>query len=228
MLLLFFSSRGIAYAIDRVVLTSVPTGRGDMRIYLLADKMTWMDYENFVVQVGEQAGGVLYHFPDWYHGKYDAELHFVDVSDDKQKDIVVALNNDKAGLGKPIKDIHVLNQQHDLLFKEVAIEPISAALNRLSKIEQQGNIVTICAGRRKHKIDVSKYDFENPRTPHFGIETMEYAIENGAIIGNIGVYVDREDWVQGGLLGHIKIKYGWDGKRYFAKSITFKQAIREE
>jgi hypothetical protein len=103
LLLLFFSSWGIAYAIDRVVLTSVPTGRADTRIYLLVDKKSWMDYENFIVQVGEQAQGILYHFPDWYHGKYDAELHFVDVSGDKQKDIVVVLNNDRAGLGKPIK-----------------------------------------------------------------------------------------------------------------------------
>jgi hypothetical protein len=224
LLLFFLSSRGNAYEIDRVVLTSVPTGRADTRIYLLADKISWMDYENFVIQVGEQAQGILYHFPDWYHGKYDTELHFVDVSDDKQKDIIVILNNDRAGLGKPIKDIHILNQQHDLLFKEAAIEPISTALNRLAKVEKKGNIVTVFEGRKKHKIDVTNYHFVNPRKPYFGIETMEYAIENGSLTGLVGVYVVRDDWVQGGLLGRIKVKYGWDGIKYFAKSITFKKA----
>lgn len=70
-----------------------------------------MDYENFTVQIGEQAQGVLYHFPDWYHGKYDTALYYVDVSGDKQKDIVFVLNNDRAGLGKPFKNIHILNQK---------------------------------------------------------------------------------------------------------------------
>jgi hypothetical protein len=152
-----------------VVLNSVPIDRADMRIYLLADKKSWMDYENFTVQVGEQGQDVLYHFPDWYHGKYDSALYYVDISSDKQKDVVVVLNNDSAGLGKPNKDIHILKQMHDLLFKEVPVEPVSETLNRLAKIEQKGNMVSIHAGNKEHKIDVAKYHFVNPRTPHFGI-----------------------------------------------------------
>jgi hypothetical protein len=135
-----------ANAIDRVVLNSVPTERGDMRIYLLADKKSWMDYENFSVQIGEQGQGVLYHFPGWYHGKYDTALFYADVSGDKQKDIFVILNNDKAGLGKPNKDIHILNQMHDLLFKEAPVEPITETLKRLANIEQNGDILTILTG----------------------------------------------------------------------------------
>ncbi|WP_462411560.1 hypothetical protein [Neobacillus sp. Marseille-QA0830] len=66
------------YATDRVVLTSTPLDRAEMRIYLLADKITWMDYENFTVQVGEQGQGMLYYFPDWHHGKYDSALYYAD------------------------------------------------------------------------------------------------------------------------------------------------------
>ncbi|MDQ0198969.1 hypothetical protein [Neobacillus ginsengisoli] len=140
-----------SYAIDRVVLNSVPIDKSDMRIYLLADKKSWMDYENFVVQVGEQGQGVLYHFPGWYHGKYDTALFYVDVSGDKQKDIVVILNNDRAGLGKPFKDIHILNQKHDLLFEESPVESVRTILGRLAKIEKYGNIVTIRTGRTNIK-----------------------------------------------------------------------------
>ncbi|SMQ81552.1 hypothetical protein SAMN05444673_4375 [Bacillus sp. OV166] len=227
LLLLLFIPHGRTYAIDRVVLNSVPIDRADMRIYLLADKKSWMDYENFSVQVGEQGQDVLYHFPDWYHGKYDSALYFVDISSDKQKDVVVVLNNDRAGLGKPNKDIHILNQMNDLLFKEVPVEPVSETLNRLAKIDQKGNVVTILAGKKEHKINLSKYHFVNPRTPHFSVETMEYTIEKGTLIGIVGAYVDRNDAVVGGLLGHLKIKYRWGGKRYIAQSITFKQAVPE-
>ena len=228
LLLLLLFPFGRTYAIDRVVLTSVPTERGDMRIYLLADRKSWMDYENFTVQVGEQGQGVLYHFPDWYHGKYDSALYYVDVSGDKQKDIVIVLNNDRAGIGKPLRDIHILNQQHDYIFKEAPVDPITTTLNRLAKIEQQGNIVKILAGKKEYKIDIAKYHFVNPRTPHFFIDTMEYAIENGTLIGIVGAYVTRDDAVTGGILGKLKIKYDWDGNRYFAKSITFKQAEPEK
>jgi hypothetical protein len=217
-----------ANAIDRVVLNSVPLDRGDSRVYLLADKKSWMDYENFTIQVGEQAEGMLYHFPDWYHGKYDTALYYVDVSGDKQRDIVVVLNNDRAGLGKPLKDIHILTQQHDLLFEESPVESVRTILDRLAKIEQHGNILTILARKKEHKIDLSKYHFVNPRTPYFNVETMEYSIENGTLNGMVGAYVVRDDWVQGGLLGYLNIKYGWDGKKYIAKSISFKQAEPEK
>ena len=91
----------------------------------------------------------------------------------------------------------------------------------------RGNNVTVYVGRKKHKIDISKYHIVNPRTPYFGIESMEYTIENGTLFGIVGVYVVRDDWVQGGLLGHVKVKYRWDGNKYIAKSITFKQVKPE-
>ncbi len=35
-------------------------------IYLMA-KIIWMDYENFVIQMGDSTQEALYHFPNWYH-----------------------------------------------------------------------------------------------------------------------------------------------------------------
>ena len=218
----------IAFAVERVVLTSVPTDRGDMRIYLMADKKSWMDYENFMIQVGEHGQEVLYRFPDWYHGKYDPALYYVDISGDKRKDIVVELNNDRAGWGNPIRDIHILNQLHDLQFKKMPMVPMTTALNRLAKVEQKGKVVTVLAGKKRHRIDVSKQHFVNPRKPYFNVETMEYAIKDGTLTGIAAVSVVRDDAVYGGLLGHVKIKYGWDGSKYDATSITFKLAVFEE
>jgi hypothetical protein len=57
---------------------------------------------------------------------------------------------------------------------------------------------------------------------------MEYSIENGTLNGVVGVSVVRDDAVYDGILGHLTIKYGWDGKRYIDQSITFKQAVPEQ
>jgi hypothetical protein len=94
---------------ERVVLLSVPSDIRHSIIYLLSDKITWMDYKNFVIQVGDSGQETLYRFPNWYHGKYPPELIYKDVNDDTFGDIIVVLNNDKAGIGNPNKDIHILN-----------------------------------------------------------------------------------------------------------------------
>lgn len=221
--MLFLSSENI-HATDRVVLVSVPSDIWYKRIYLMADKKSWMDYENFTVQIGDR-GELVYHFPEWYHGKYDPALYYEDSNGDTLEDVIVVLNNDKAGIGKPLRDIHILNQLHDpyLRYEEAPIEPINLTMNRLVKIEKHGQIVTIVAGETKYNIDISQYNFSNPREPYVSVESVEYSIENGDLVATMNAYVVRDDSVQGGLLGHLTIDYFWDGKMYKAKSIIFNQ-----
>lgn len=223
LLTLFLNSVNNA-ASDRVVLISIPSDIWYERIYLLADKKSWMDYENFTVQIGDR-GGLVYNFPDWYHGKYDPALYNKDINGDKLEDVIIVLNNDKAGLGKPLRDIHILNQLRDPYqrYEEATVEPINLTINRLVKIEQHGNIVTVLAETKKYEIDISKYNFSNPRDPYVSIDTIEYSIENGTLKGIINAYVVRDDSVYGGLVGHLTIDYFWDGKMYIAKTITFTQ-----
>lgn len=98
-------------------------------------------------------------------------------------------------------------------------------MNRLVKIEKHGNIVNILADKKEYKIDISKYNFTNPRDPSVSTDTIEYSIENGTLKGKINAYVVRDNSVYGGILGHLIIDYFWDGQMYKAKSksITFKQ-----
>ncbi|TQR19417.1 hypothetical protein [Psychrobacillus vulpis] len=213
-----------AYASDRVVLLSIPSDIWYKRVYLIADKKSWMDYENFTVQIGDR-GEFVYNFPDWYHGKYEPALYNEDISGDSLEDVIIVLNNDKAGIGNPLRDIHILNQIRDPYQKyvEAPVEPINLITDRLVKIEQHGNLVRILADNKKYEIDISKYDFSNPRDPYVSIDTIEYSIENGTLIGIVNVYVVRDDSVYGGYLGHLKIDYFWAGQMYKAKSITFKE-----
>ena len=86
----------------------------------------------------------------------------------------------------------------------------------------------IYAGKKQYKIDLSKYNFVNPRLLHYSIERTEYLIEDGSFVGIVGVYVYRDNSVQGGYFGHLKIIYGWFGKNFVAKSIRFVQANIED
>ncbi|WP_391115957.1 hypothetical protein [Psychrobacillus sp. L3] len=52
-----------AYASERVVLLSVTSDIWYKRIYLMADKKSWIDYENFTVQIGDRVG-LVYNFPE--------------------------------------------------------------------------------------------------------------------------------------------------------------------
>ena len=213
---------------ERVVLLSIPSDIWYNRIYLIADKKSWMDYENFTVQIGDR-GELVYNFPHWYHGKYDPALYNLDINGDTLEDVIIVLNNDKAGIGKPLKDIHILNQIQDPYrrYEEAPIEPINLTMDRLVKIDQHGNIVIILADKKEYKIDLSKYNFSNPRDPYVSTDTIEYSIGKGTLKGLINAYVVRDNSVYGGILGHLIIDYFWDGKMYKAKSITFKQDERE-
>jgi len=218
-----------AYASERVVLLSAPSDIWYKRVYLIADKKSWMNYENFTVQIGDRVE-LVYDFPNWYHGKYDPALNYDDINGDTLEDVLVVLNNDKAGIGKPLKDIHILNQIQDPYqrFEEAPVEPINLTINRLVKIVKHENIVTIITCKMKYEVDISKYNFTNPRKPYVSMETIEYSLENGALIGTMSAYVERDDSVYGGLLGHLTIAYFWDGKMYKAKSVTFKQEESEK
>ncbi|MFJ8066873.1 hypothetical protein ACIQYS_20055 [Psychrobacillus sp. NPDC096426] len=100
------------------------------------------------------------------------------------------LNNDKASIGKPLKDIHILNQIQDpYKFEEAQVEPINLSINCLLKIVKYDNIATIIAGKMKYEVDISKHNFTNPRKPYVSMETIEYSIENGAVIGTMSAYV---------------------------------------
>lgn len=188
-----------------------------------------MDYENFTVQIGDR-GELVYNFPDWYHGKYDPALYNTDINGDTLEDIIIVLNNDKAGSGKPLKDIHILNQiRHPYRrFEEAPVESPNLTINRLVRLEKHGNSMTILADKKKYEIHSSKYNFTNPREPYVNIETIEYSIENGTLIGTMNVYFVRDDSVYGGLLGQLRIEYFWDEKIYKAKSITFNEVKPEK
>lgn len=62
-LLMLFLHLEKAYASERVVLLSVTSDIWYKRIYLMADKKSWIDYENFTVQIGDRVG-LVYNFPE--------------------------------------------------------------------------------------------------------------------------------------------------------------------
>jgi len=211
---------------ERVVLLSVPSEIRHQIIYLMADKITWMDYENFVIQVGDM-GQMLYRFPKWYHGKYPPELIYKDVNGDTFGDIIVVLNNDKAGIGNPNKDIHILNfikEREE--YEEGSIESMEKTKTTIKSIvtlEKQGDIVTIRVGDEKYATDISKYNYRKPREPFvIGFDQTNYSIENGQLFGKVPVYISQ-DSLTGGLIGLLKLEYDWNGKEYVVKQINFIQ-----
>lgn len=210
---------------ERVVLLSVPSDRRHQIIYLMADKITWMDYENFVIQVGDSTQEALYRFPKWYHGKYPPELFYKDVNSDTFGDIIIVLNNDKAGIGNPRKDIHILNfikerEEYEEAFIE-SIEKTKSTINSKVTLEKQGNLVAIRVGDEKYTNDISKYNYRNPREPFLiGFQQINYAIEDGQLFGKVPVYISQESF-SGGLIGLLNLAYVWDGKEYVVKQIKF-------
>jgi hypothetical protein len=81
-LLLFAFKHKEVNAADRVVLASVPSNLWYDNVYLIADRITWMDYKNFTVQIGDN-GQLIYNFPNWHHGKYLPLLYKEDINGDK-------------------------------------------------------------------------------------------------------------------------------------------------
>lgn len=212
------------FASDRVVLLSIPADLWYQNIYLIADKLSWIEYRNFTIQVGDR-GELIYNFPNWYHGKYDPALYKEDINGDKSEDIVVVLNNDIAGPGKPVKDIHILNQILDPYrrYEEATVEPIEFTIKNHVRTDEYDNKVSIFVDKNKYDIDLSKYNYSNPRKPFVSIESAEYSIKNGKLHATTDVYVVRDKSVYGGLIGHLNIEYLWDGKVYKPKSVIFSE-----
>jgi hypothetical protein len=210
------------YAADRVVVKSLPSDLWYENIYLLADKLSWMDYKNFTLQIGDKASHI-YNFPNWYSGKYDIKLLKEDINDDTEEDIIIVLNNDLAEAGMPVDEIHILNKiiDPDLRYEEAPIEPIKLTTDRLIKMKQHGDTVTVTADKRKYNVHISKYNYSNSHSPYVGTESIEYSIKKGKLIGTIVAYVFY-DAVTGGIIGKFDIQYQWDGKMYKAKSILFR------
>lgn len=212
------------HAADRVVLTSIPSDVWHQSVYLIADKVSWMEYRNFTVQIGDR-GQYVYNFPHWYHGKYDPALHKEDINRDTLEDIIVVLNNETAGQGSPVKEIHILNQIQDpyTRYEETTVEPIQSILNQKIKIKKQGNNVIVLVDKKKHNIDIAKFKYTNPREPYTDIWSVEYSIIDEKLTATINLCVAGDDSVYGGIIGRFDIGYYWDGKVYKAKYITFKE-----
>jgi hypothetical protein len=212
-----------AYAIDKVVIASVPSEVHYENIFLLADTIDgdWMAHRNFTVQIGFPPGKLLYHFPHWKNEKFTPDLFYEDINLDSLKDIVVVLVSG-SGSGLAMKEVHVLNQLHDSNrgYEEVPVESLNDAVKRLVKMERQDNLATILIGKNKYSVDISKfgYTFAKDEQPFVGM-WEQYASVNGILEGSTLVYVSL-----GGVIGTLKVRYDWDGNRYFGKSITFEEA----
>ncbi|MCZ8537927.1 hypothetical protein M9R32_12095 [Paenisporosarcina quisquiliarum] len=210
---------------ERIVLLSVPSEIRHQIIYLMADKITWMDYENFVIQVGDSVQETLYRFPNWYHGKYPPELFYKDVNGDSFGDIIVVLNNDRAGIGNPKKDIHILNFiKERVAYEEAPIESMEKTKTTIkSKVTlgKQGNIVTIHIEDEKYIIDITKYHYRNPREPlSISFDLTTYAVENGQLFGRVPVFISQDSFI-GGVIGLLRLEYDWNGEEYAVKQIDF-------
>lgn len=222
LILNIFSYESIC-ASDKVVLISVPSDIWHQNIYLMADRISWMHYENFSVQVGDM-GEYIYSFPEWYHGKYDPSLYKEDLNKDSLDDIIVVLNNDKAASSKPDREIHVLNQIHDPYrrYQEAFIEPVEDILNHSVKMQLKNNTLTILINNKRLHFDISRLKYQNPREPAPSIKTTDYAIKNSKLINTIRVYVTQDESVTGGFIGTLEVEYYWDGEIYKSRSIKFR------
>lgn len=215
-----------ANAVERIVISSLPSELWYENLFLMADTIdgNWMAHRNFTIQVG-LAGGesvLLYHFPNWYNDKFTPELFYEDLTGDHLKDIGVVLISG-AGSGLSMKNIHILNQIQDpnRRYEEVAVESINDAVKRLVKMELHGNLATILIGKKKHVVELSKFHFllgTLSPTPFVGQEE-NYSAENGVLYGTTIVYISPA-----GHIGTLRITYFWNGKMYKAKSIQFEEA----
>jgi hypothetical protein len=223
--ILFFGT-GRANAEDRVVIRSITVDNPDKvneNIYLIADK-DGTDYRNFTVQVGD-FGRSLYHFPNWYHYSYEPKLYKEDLNGDKLEDIMVELVTG-AGTSMSTKAIHILHQGYAdfYAFQEVPVEPINDAVNRLVKMEQKGDKITVLIGKKRYVVDYSRFGFATPvDRPGYG-SIEGYEPKDGILYGTTNVFVTIPEAYIGGLT----VKYAWDGKMYKGVSVTFEPAPYNE
>ncbi|SFA99834.1 MULTISPECIES: hypothetical protein [unclassified Bacillus (in: firmicutes)] len=217
---------GKAYAADRLVTSYIISDKWYDDIFLIADKAGSMATRNFTLQVGSGGGSVggelIYNFPNWYNDKFAPKLFYEDINDDELKDIMVVLISG-AGSGLSTKENHILNQVRDpnQRFEEVPVEPIDIAVKKLVKMKRNGNIASISIGKVEHNVDISKFQYlPNTIDPNPSVGQLEdYSIENGILTGSTVVFISPA-----GQIGDLRIEYGWDGKIYKAKSVSFKEA----
>lgn len=210
------------YGSDRVVLSSIPSEVWSNNVYLIADKLTWMDYENFTIQIGNM-GELVYNFPNWYHGKYEPELYKVDLNNDTLKDIVVILNNDRVSIDTPRKEIHILNEVIDPFkrYEEVEIESVPEIIRNYIKFQQESDFITIKINGKTYKVDLNKFKYDNPHEPYVNLDSLEYHIEDGNLIGEMMIKVVVDDRVTGGIIGTIKSKYVFENGVYKSRDLDF-------
>jgi hypothetical protein len=226
LVVILFCGSGKAYAADRVVIRSITVDNPDKvyeNIYLMADKHG-ADYKNFTIQVGD-FGRSLYHFPNWNHYSYEPKIYKEDLNGDKLEDIIVELVTG-AGTSTSTKAIHILHQGYAdfYAFQEVPVEPINDAVNRLVKMEQKSDKITVIIGKKRYVVDYSRFGYATPvDRPGYG-SIEGYEPKSGILYGNTNVFVTIPEAYIGGLT----VKYAWDGKMYKGESVTFEVAPYNE
>lgn len=184
-----------------------------------------MATKNFILQVGggvDSVGGeLLYHFPNWYNDKFAPQLFYEDLNGDSLKEIIVALISG-SGVSVSTKEIHVLNQVHDpnRRYEEVPVESINDAIKRLVIMERKENEITVQTGKKKYIVDYLTFGYQYSDNPPAVGSIESYQPENGMLYGYTTVFVSIPE----ASIGKLKVKYGWDGKRYIAESATFIEA----
>lgn len=210
-----------AYAAERVVVNSLHTDRWYNNVYLMADKIDWMTFRNFTVQVGDK-GEDLYHFPKWESGKYDTYLFRDDLDGNKLTDVIIVLDNFQ-------DPIHILNQVLEpySVYKEVPVEPVNDAVKRLVRMKKEGNIVTIKTKQKTYKVNVKPFHYTTAKPSstkvYIDLDETDYTVLNHKLIAEAPVLITI-----GGGIGYLKFTYGWNGSRYEVKSVSFKQDIPKQ
>lgn len=145
------------------------------------------------------------------------------MNNDTLKYIVIILNNDRAAIDKLRKDIHVLNKVLDPYspYKEASIEPIPDIIKRDIKFQQALKIITIKTPQKTHRVDLEKFNYDNPHDPYVDMDTLKYHIEDGNLMGEMNVCVVVDDRATGGIIGTVRIKYSWENGRYRARDLNF-------
>ncbi|WP_252504198.1 hypothetical protein [Sporosarcina sp. Marseille-Q4943] len=204
------------HAVDRVVVNSIQTDRWYENVYLMADRINWMTFRNFTVQIGDRDGS-LFHFPTWESGKYDTYLFREDLNNDKFKDIIIVLDSYQ-------DPIHVLQHDGSSDYKEVTVEPAAVAVKRLVKMEKKGDIVTIATKQKVYNINVKPFHYTTvkPSSTDVSIDgdQVDYSVEENKIVADVPVFITI-----GGLIGDLKLSYDWTGNGYEVTSVSFKRYI---
>lgn len=209
-------SQGNAHAVDRVVVNSLHADRWYDNVFLMADKIDWMTFRNFTVQIGDQ-GQYLYHFPTWESGKYYTYLFRDDLDGNKFTDVIIVLDN-------YTDPIHVLQQEPYKGYKEVPVESIDESIKRLVKMEKKGDIVTITTKQKTYKVNVKPFHYSTAKPSstliYGGIDHVNYSVQDHKLIAVVPVLITI-----GGGIGDLKFTYNWTGKGYEAKSVSFQEAV---